>query len=215
MSGNRRRPKREIRKTCPQCGREFVDSTRPYRQIYCCLGCRDAATIIRAKEQNRRYREQRKAAGMCVDCGRRPAAPGHTRCDGCMERRSLYARERLEVRRSMGYCAKCQKRKAIPGRSECAECSGKRLALRKARIAEGLCVTCGKVPPIEGQRECQKCAARHSRQARNWQKVNEETGWCVSCGKRPAFKGRQKCIECIRKSNTRDRKRKGAETWDA
>lgn len=74
---------------CCQCGREWV---APGHTL--CEACRDKHResearndpgFERRKERKKVLREQRRAAGLCIDCGH--PSEGHVRCLRCREMR--------------------------------------------------------------------------------------------------------------------------------
>ena len=130
---------------CYRCGIRNAENGR-----YTCLLCMD-----KERERNRRYREthplteaQRKhnrimvnsrrdtlkAQGICVDCGKHPAANGRIRCTECLikdrERHIKKDRERGVIPwelRGNGYCWLCCK--PIPdGVKQCEDCRKKSTA---------------------------------------------------------------------------------------
>jgi hypothetical protein len=50
---------------------------------------------VKRKASCRAYRERKLAEGLCVNCGKRPVAAGHTRCHTCIKKH----REGEQVRR--------------------------------------------------------------------------------------------------------------------
>lgn len=98
-----------------------------------------------------RYQE-RKDAGLCVECGDRPPATGKVRCNDCLRRnrnnarRSWQSRYRTMPKEMWGYL--------------------------------GLCTTCGKHPQEDGRKVCKECLAKSAeslkiaRAARDPQRVS-------------------------------------------
>ena len=71
--GNRQRyAERAAAKRCTRCGK---NPPRPDRKT--CEGCAAAAA-----DRSARLRTRRKAAALCLDCGR-PTTGGHVRCEDC------------------------------------------------------------------------------------------------------------------------------------
>lgn len=100
--------------------------------------------------RKQQYRANRKAAGKCVNCWRRPQ-PGRGRCKRCANKE----KKRAENFRALGLCSN-DGRKREPGRQRCSQCLlnariwQKRLApaeQNKARHAvkhfKGKCQCCG------------------------------------------------------------------------
>jgi hypothetical protein len=86
---------------CPRCGRGYAEPGRVY-----CGPCykrikaqKDRNDPGREKRNayNRERRARLKAAGICVDCGKRKAATGKTRCITC-ERKVKESREKWNIR---------------------------------------------------------------------------------------------------------------------
>ena len=76
--------------------------------------------IVNAR--NREIRARRKAAGLCVDCGK-PAIPGRTKCRQCAERAAKRCRRSYwqhRVGKSPEQCAWCDQPK-VPGYQVCEE----------------------------------------------------------------------------------------------
>lgn len=66
---------------------------------------------------------QCKALGICTDCHARPAAPGHTACAVCIERKRRWAKARWARLKAEGLCAVCGKVPARPGLTMCLKCA--------------------------------------------------------------------------------------------
>ena len=66
---------------------------------------RDSEAKRRAdRERDRRQHAEREAAGLCVKCGRAPAAPERTQCEPCAERRLAAGRARHARARTSKAC---------------------------------------------------------------------------------------------------------------
>lgn len=122
---------------CPHCGRN--DLQAGYKR---CLECRmkdneahrnkpiteerKAYQREYQREYNKKLREKRKAAGICVRCGKRSTDSGHTNCVYCRAQKAARQREynrrngRIPVElRGEGFCSRCFK----PSESRlCPEC---------------------------------------------------------------------------------------------
>ncbi len=66
----------------------------------------DAATMRKRLENQTRYLRLVEA-GLCVTCGRQPAATGQRRCDGCRGRRAEAAATKRERLTAAGRCVRC------------------------------------------------------------------------------------------------------------
>lgn len=94
---------------------------------------------------------QRKMAGLCGQCGKRPPLEDKTRCKSCTTK---YRRqnEAYRTKKPLGICRNCS-RPARPKRSDCAECSARSLLKQKQKQQEirfavlklygGRCICCG------------------------------------------------------------------------
>ncbi len=138
-----------------------------------------SGSLVRARERSqeraaKRY-ASRKAAGLCTSCGKVPAAPGRTQCEGCAAHSRRLDRQARAERRARGQCRDCD-RAAVPGKAYCAEHLAARRGMkrdgaaaerdRKRRLywerrAAGVCVTCGE--PSGGATYCAKHAAERQR----------------------------------------------------
>ena len=54
--------------------------------------------------------ESRKAAGLCVDCGAKPALPGHVRCAECAQAMREYSALRYTTLKAEHRCGHCGRR---------------------------------------------------------------------------------------------------------
>jgi hypothetical protein len=135
---------------CPKCGGD------PVRGKVFCINCLDRAAESERKkrekwteekrkmhnEQQREYhkkvREERKAKGICIECGKRPS--GETqRCALCRYKINKKKREKHFAKGGMTY---------------------------EERIERGRCYFCG-APALEGKRTCAKCYEREKIIAQN------------------------------------------------
>ena len=119
---------RQGRLTCANCADTKSDRDRIYYQIK-----RDEIND-RVKTGNRERYARRKAQGICVTCGKRTAAEGHTNCGICAAkaRDKQYARAHRDgMRRSRQdqydrvSCAYCRK-PVVKGKCFCADCLEKK-----------------------------------------------------------------------------------------
>lgn len=88
-------------------------------------------------ENNRKYYQKRKAAGLCVECGQ-PADKDRTRCAACREKARVKANQRY---RDM---TKAERRRVCLMQSE------HNYVQYHERKAVGLCVYCGKQKDTDG-----------------------------------------------------------------
>ena len=70
---------------CTYCGAQLPDGYLGRK----CQTCQDKVN----QRQNARYQE-RKAAGLCVQCGARPAVIGRVKCEQCLNR-EIYNRHKI------------------------------------------------------------------------------------------------------------------------
>lgn len=131
------------------------------------------------------FRQKRKHAGVCIQCGREDAFTmvGRSYCDRC----ATQARE------------SAARKRADPVKNNAMNANKKKI--REARKSKGLCPTCGK-PANSGYVLCDSCRAKR----RNYMnKYNNhpprgEYGICWTCNKREAIPGKRLCHECYEKA---------------
>jgi hypothetical protein len=110
-------------------------------------------TELNFSVRNALYRE-RKAAGICVICGKRYAPFGMIRCIGCIERDKEYYSQRVLD----GRCTKCGKQAVVEGKVHCQYCLDKKNGNREKKYQElkdevyaayggYKCVGCGETEP--------------------------------------------------------------------
>lgn len=114
------------------------------------------------EERRRQYRE-RKAAGICIRCGKAPARPGKTRCQRCALDGRGYYLIGYERKKENGFCVTCGK--PLSSDSEyvlCESCRESNNAFTKKYLAkrksEGRCVRCGR--KTDGHTICEWCLAK-------------------------------------------------------
>lgn len=143
----RNKERREFYKAhgiCCQCGREKATKGRSY-----CLNCLDKISISgykyratwseekkaeylkRAAKHHKRLYNERKAAGICVDCGKKKVEENRVRCGICLDKQR---RRQEKIRR--------QNDNIIP---------------RELYGVDGNCACCGR--PVRGENEkcCERC----------------------------------------------------------
>jgi hypothetical protein len=116
--------------------------------------------------------EERKAKGLCVQCGESTGgilgavSNGKVRCDGCLRGNKLARRRRRDKRRESGVCTECPS-KAMPDCSLCKECSTIRSKSSIERYYSnkqaGTCRFCGATTEA-GESRCPK----HKQQLKDW-----------------------------------------------
>lgn len=80
-------PPRSTHKTCERCAKLGRASTAKYRRTY---PEKLAASNRRARGYQKEWRDRRREAGLCVDCGAPARAKGYVRCQACLNRRKAY-----------------------------------------------------------------------------------------------------------------------------
>ena len=84
------------------------------------------------REYQRRLAAKRRAAGICVNCGKEPAAENRTCCEACLAKvRASQAKVRAR-RRAAGVCLICEA-SVTDGNVYCPDCLGDRQAAGRAR----------------------------------------------------------------------------------
>jgi hypothetical protein len=125
-----------------------------------------------SKKTTAEYRQEYRARGLCISCGKREPKPTSTVCEHCTQASTRNSKRRKQAARRAGKCSHCCKRKPLEGRGLCQACrdyryrsSEQRLHLRLRRynltpaqyqaiLAEqaGCCAICQEqpVPPAPG-----------------------------------------------------------------
>ena len=78
-----------------------------------------------------RTRAERKASGVCGQCGRHPVAPGRNTCGACLEGANIHHKTLMQQRRDAGQCTRCGVAKDV---ARYALCGGCREAGRAAQM---------------------------------------------------------------------------------
>lgn len=123
---------------CLLCQAEYADYSRlRYEKM----------TDEEKAEHNRKHTEKyyaNKAAGICVRCGKRKAAPGRVSCEWCLaktnesSKKSHEKKGRYKRYKEQGLCLSCGAERA-PGYQFCPECLEKKRAYAaKARETAGV-----------------------------------------------------------------------------
>jgi hypothetical protein len=116
--------------------------------------------------------EDRKAKGLCVQCGESTGgiigavSNGKVRCDACLRGNKLARRKRRADRKKTGLCTECPNN-AMPDCSLCDKCSAVRSKSSTKRYYKnkqaGVCRFCG-AETENGESRCPK----HKEQLSNW-----------------------------------------------
>ena len=195
------------------------------------MACRDIARKRRRNlERFHQRTAERRAAGLCLKCGRTAPAPERTLCEPCLEKRraadrALTARLRAEgkprrdpertreyerersrrqhaERRAAGICTKCGRAPARPERTLCESCAERHRVRDRDRSAKAKAqgIPYGGRGP-EARRRSDRERSRRRSEARR------AAGVCVRCGNAPLAEGRAMCEPCRedRRQAKRDR----------
>lgn len=122
--------------------------------------------------------EERKAKGLCVQCGKATGgimgavSNGKVRCDSCLRGNKMARRKRRAARRETGFCTECPN-KAMPGCSLCEACSAIRSKSSTERYytnkKAGRCRFCG-IATEKNESRCPK----HKKQLKDWRKRRKQ-----------------------------------------
>ncbi len=96
----------------------------------------------------------RRAAGLCLKCGKTEPAPERTLCEPCAEKRRAADRARSARLRAE------RKPKRKPAQAKQYERERSR-RLHFERKAAGICTRCGKAPARPERTTCEPCAEQH------------------------------------------------------
>ncbi|MDE0175795.1 MAG: hypothetical protein OXM60_20375 [Defluviicoccus sp.] len=162
------------------------------------------ARRARDLERYRRRTAERRAQGLCPTCGKRPPAPGRSRCEPCAAKKRpaelARHRRRVAARIAARMCPKCGKRPPAPERRLCAPCAAKTNRASRARDAR---LREAGVP----RRDPEHARAYERERARRQAEARRAAGLCPACGKAPVAEGRSRCEPCAGKRRTRERAR--------
>jgi len=160
----------------------------------------------RARDLERYHRRtaERRAAGLCLKCGKRPPAPHRSQCESCAAKKRPADRarhhRRTAARIAAGMCPKCGKRPPAPERSLCGPCNERTIRASRARDAR---LRAAGIP----RRDRERALAYERERARRQAVARREAGLCSACGKAPAEDGRTLCEPCGEKRRARERAR--------
>ena len=220
---HRRTAERIAQGLCPTCGKRPPEPERSQ-----CGGCaekdraaarardarlqaagmprrdRERATAYE-RERSRREVEQRRAAGVCLRCGKSPAVEGLTMCEPCADERR--ARERAKYAKAKAEGKLYGGRKVETRRRIGREKSRRRLA---ARLAAGLCTSCGKRPSVDDGTTCEPCREARRAFEREQYAEHRAAGLCGYCGG-ATLDGGSRCGPCaVRETERRSPEKKNA-----
>lgn len=177
------------RRLCADCGerqrrrdRERYARARDAGKLY---GGKPVASKRRqGRAATRKRQGARRAAGLCIRCGRSRPVDGASSCGGCLETRRAAERQTYAARRSAGLCTRCGT-PAFEGAPVCGRCS---------------VIEAGYQP-----RKNENNRARYAERRRRW--------ICTQCGRRPTF-GASRCGDCARREHERAGHARGMPDWD-
>ena len=163
-----------------------------------------ATRRVRDLERYHRRVAERRAAGLCLKCGKRPPAPHRSQCEPCAEKRrpaDLARHHRRSAERAaLGLCPKCGKQPPAPDRTLCGPCAEKRNRASRARDAR---LRVAGMPRRDAKR------AREYERERSRREVEQRraAGSCVRCGRAPVMAGHAMCEPCAEQRRARERAR--------
>ena len=163
-----------------------------------------ATRRVRDLERYHRRVAERRAAGLCLKCGKRPPAPHRSQCEPCAEKRrpaDLARHHRRSAERAaLGLCPKCGKQPPAPDRTLCGPCAEKRNRASRARDAR---LRVAGMPRRDAKR------AREYERERSRREVEQRraAGSCVRCGRAPAVAGHAMCEPCAEQRRAHERAR--------
>lgn len=146
-----------------------------------CSSCKEKSRLRAA-----RIREEKKASGLCITCGKKPPKEGSTRCQSCLDRQAADQNKRNKKRQAAGLCLCGAEPKE--GCVLCQSCIDKRSEhsskLYQERRDEGTCGLCGN-EVVEGHTLCQYHIdqAKDTRRQAKVEALNAYGGCkCADCG---------------------------------
>ena len=186
----------------------------------------------RRKDRERYHQrtESRRAANLCLRCGKSPPVAGRSNCDSCAEkdrnrerarnerlkaagqprrdqgRRRAYDRERyrrtVDDRLARCLCPRCGAREPESGKKLCAPCGERVREMARARYHKNR--TAGLRYGGRGVASRRRSARiRSERRRREWQAAS----MCTRCGSRPPVEGGTTCAPCRARRQARERER--------
>ena len=142
------------------------------------------------RERSRREAAARQAEGLCVRCGRKPAAPDRSSCEPCLEKRRAADRARYAAGKAAGlpYGGANADAKRRAGRAKSKQ-------RQKTRLEAGLCIRCGQHPPAGGGTTCAPCRKKRQVAEKRQYAERRAAGLCTRCGA-PVPDGLSRCAPC-------------------
>ena len=157
------------------------------------------------RQRRRRQAAERRARGLCPDCGKQPPAPDASLCAPCGDQRRAEERARYAKAKAAGklYGGRDpeQRRKMARVKSQ------RRL---RERLQAGVCTRCSDRPPAEGGTTCEPCREVRQATERARYAARRVAGLCTRC-EAPTFDGDARCGPCaVRENSRRSPKQKNA-----
>ena len=169
-----RHPYERKRRLCSGCGerqrrrdRERYARARDAGELY---GGKPVASKRRhARHRTRQHQRARRAASLCIRCGRGRPVAGASSCGNCLKARRSADRQTYAARRSAGQCVRCGT-STFDAEALCGPCAvldarrrpGRNAAARRryaGRKARQRCTHCGKAPSF-GASRCEACSRK-------------------------------------------------------
>lgn len=158
--------------------------------------------------------DRRKAQGLCVKCGGKPAE-GRVLCQQCLDKAKTYRQEVRKMCKKYSICPRCGKNKLFGDEKTCPECLAKAMEINRKwksnndwyrkdikRLKEqGLCRSCRKRRVEAGKTYCSACLAKRRERYRQKyipsieRSLRHEYGLCYRCGK-PLDREGKLCSSC-------------------
>lgn len=115
------------------------------------------ACSAKVRADSKRWKDARKAMGICVTCGKNKAAKGHFNCPDCLDRFKIYSAERYQTHK--------EEQKEL-------------VRKRKERLqAEGKCYICGGEADRGKGKICSKCLPKTNATIYASKKKNGSKKW--------------------------------------
>ena len=118
-----------------------------------------------------------KAAGICVECGVRQAAEGHSTCHLCLEKARVRWKRHTDKTKANGLCQRCGMPNDRADRLTCSTCarieSIKHRQMYQDRVANGLCTKCGRRLVWDKSLKCEDCQNRANEQNKGYRKCGK------------------------------------------